>query len=214
MSLRLLYLTFVRVCGGLVLLGRSSASKNGELLVLRHEVAVLRRTKPRPRLDWADRAVIAALIPAPARETTDTPACHAGNLRSVMAQYAQHYNGRRPHRALQLQPPGPTTPWPIFPRNESSADQSSAASSTNTSELPESPGHSQRHNSGTPQGRPRLSGRTLYRRVRLVAIWRRPRLTARGDPAHDHVVAGIVARLAGLPRRSVVCAEEIGRAHV
>jgi len=59
-SLRLLYLIFIRLAGWLVLPGRSSASKNAELL--RHEVAVLRRTKPQPGLDWAGRAVLAALI--------------------------------------------------------------------------------------------------------------------------------------------------------
>jgi putative transposase len=48
-SLRLLYLIFVRVLGWLWLLGRSSASKNVELLVLRHEVAVLRRANPKPQ---------------------------------------------------------------------------------------------------------------------------------------------------------------------
>ena len=62
MSLRLLFLIFVRLCSWLVLLGRSSASNNAELLVLRYEVAVLLRTHPRPRLDWADRAVLAALV--------------------------------------------------------------------------------------------------------------------------------------------------------
>ena len=61
---------FARLVGWLVLLARSSASKDAELLVLRQEVAVLRRQNPKPRLDWADRMVIAALarlLPRPVR---------------------------------------------------------------------------------------------------------------------------------------------------
>jgi hypothetical protein len=61
-SLRLLYLIFLRLLNLLLLLGRSSASKDVELLVLRHEVTVLRRANPKPRLDWADRAVFAGLV--------------------------------------------------------------------------------------------------------------------------------------------------------
>jgi putative transposase len=58
----LLYLIFRQVLGLILLLGRTSTTKDVELLVLRHEVAVLRRSNPRPRLDWADRAVFAALV--------------------------------------------------------------------------------------------------------------------------------------------------------
>ena len=60
--MRLLYLVFLQLLNLLLLLGRSSASKNIELLVLRHEVAVLRRGNPKPRLNLADRAILAVLI--------------------------------------------------------------------------------------------------------------------------------------------------------
>jgi hypothetical protein len=60
-SLRLLYLIMVRVFGWLVLLGHSHASKDAEIMILRPEVALLRRQVARPEPDWADRAVMAAL---------------------------------------------------------------------------------------------------------------------------------------------------------
>jgi hypothetical protein len=62
MAFRLLYLIMIRVFGWLLLLGRSEASKDAEIMVLRHEVTVLRRQHARPKPDWADRAILGALV--------------------------------------------------------------------------------------------------------------------------------------------------------
>src|SRR5690348_14493685 len=61
MCVALAYRLLVTVLSWLALLARSSSAKHAEILALRHEVAVLRRTSPRPRMSRTDRVVLAAL---------------------------------------------------------------------------------------------------------------------------------------------------------
>jgi putative transposase len=73
------------------------------------------------------------------------------HLRTVLAEYETHYNGRRPHRSRQLRPPRPDHLVATFPRSESGVGPSLAASSTNTSEPPKTPVQGWWPSSGTPQ---------------------------------------------------------------
>ncbi len=97
----MLYLIFVRLADWMVLLTRSSASKDAELLVLRQEITVLRRQHPRPKLDWADRAVLATLarlLPKPLRMSRlVTPeTLLAWHRRLVRWQWTYPHRGGRP----------------------------------------------------------------------------------------------------------------------
>ena len=70
MALRLIYQMFATLLGWIVLHTRSDTSKDIEILVLRHLLAVLQRRRPRPRMRWTDRALITALtrlFPRPRR---------------------------------------------------------------------------------------------------------------------------------------------------
>ena len=83
MCVALAYRLLVTVLSWLALLARSSSAKDAEILALRHEVAVLRRTNPRPRMSWTDRAVLAALariMPKGLRAAADRDARHAAAL--------------------------------------------------------------------------------------------------------------------------------------
>jgi hypothetical protein len=104
----LAYLLLARVLSWLALLARSDTAKDVEILVLRHEVAVLRLHNPRPRLTWLDRAVLSALsrlLPMQLRQL------RLVSPRTLLRWHA-HLVARRWTYPRQ-QPGRPATPQPI-----------------------------------------------------------------------------------------------------
>jgi putative transposase len=101
-STRLLYLIFTRLLAWMVLLARTSAAKDAELLILRHEVAVLRRTNLTPKLNWSDRAFFAAfarlLVPSIRRHRLVTPGTLLRWHRTMLTRHwtYPHRHGRPP----------------------------------------------------------------------------------------------------------------------
>ena len=107
MAFRLAYLMLARVASWLALLARADAAKNVEILVLRHEVTVLRRTNQRPTLTWLDRAFLSAfarLLPMQLRQL------RLVSLRTLLRWHAQlvarrwTYPRRHPGRPPVTQP--------------------------------------------------------------------------------------------------------------
>jgi putative transposase len=101
-ALRLAYLTLARVLSWLALLARSDTAKDVEILVLRHEVAVLRRHHPHPTLAWVDRAILSALsklLPTQVRQL------RLVSPRTLLRWHAQLIAGPTPDDNRAARPP-------------------------------------------------------------------------------------------------------------
>ena len=112
MTFRLLYMIFVRLFGWLALLPQSDSVKNSEILVLRHQIAVLQRQVRPPRLPWADRAIMAAL-------TRRLPTAHRHHLALIVTPRTLlrwHAGLVRRHGSYPRRAPGRPRTGPVIRR--------------------------------------------------------------------------------------------------
>jgi transposase InsO family protein len=100
--MRFAYMAVLRVLGWLALLARSDRAKDVEILILRHQVAVLQRQVKAPRLSWADRAVLAAL----ARLLAGNQLCQLRLIVSPWTLLRWHADLVRRHWAYPRRSPG------------------------------------------------------------------------------------------------------------
>ena len=117
-----LYWLFRHLAGSIVLRCRSEAANEVEILVLRHELAVLRRQVGRPNCRPADRVLLAALarllprerwIGSIRRECLDQLLIfNRRHLERVLPLYVHHYNAHRPRRSLDQRSPDFREPPP------------------------------------------------------------------------------------------------------
>ena len=104
MALMLIYRMFTKLLSWLVLCARSDTSKDVEILLLRHQLAVLQRRTPRPRLRWIDRAIITCTVPKLDATPHDLQVHPVGAENRVTTLTSAYSTSRRP----QPQP----EPWP------------------------------------------------------------------------------------------------------
>ena len=105
MAVKLIYQMFAKLLSWMVLHARSDTANEIEILVLRHQLAVLRRRTPRPQIRWSDRAVIAAL-------TRLLPACRR---RGLLVTPATILRGTAASSAAAGPPRAPRRGDPRFP---------------------------------------------------------------------------------------------------
>ncbi len=96
-----------------MLVGRSDRAEELEILVLRHELSILRRQVGRPRFEAHDRVLLAAfsrMLPRRSWNAFSVRPLIVGpqQLEHLLRIYVRHYNRQRPHRSLNLEPPDTT----------------------------------------------------------------------------------------------------------